>query len=77
MRMANDDKRRTTDPDDLPPSGAEAQAQRKATSMPLVWLVVGLLLIAAFVVVIGTGRGWFHAPSGGLLPVRVAPAAGA
>jgi uncharacterized RDD family membrane protein YckC len=34
--------------DDVPPSGEEARAQRRATSLPAVWLVLGLLLAAAF-----------------------------
>ena len=72
MTMANDDKRRAADPDDLPPTGAEARAQRKATSMPLVWLVVGLAVVAVFVAVIGRGAGVFHARAPGGAPVRTA-----
>jgi hypothetical protein len=32
----------------MPPSGEEARAQRKAISMPLVWLVLGLFVILLF-----------------------------
>ncbi len=73
----NDDKRRAADADDLPPSGAEARSQRKATSMPLIWLLVGLALIVAFVVAIGQDGGLFHAKAGGPVPVRAASAPGA
>ncbi len=34
--------------DDVPPSGEEARAQRRATSLPLVWLSLGLLVIGLF-----------------------------
>ena len=40
------------DGDDLPPSGEEAQAQRKATVKPLIWLLLGVVLVAAFVAVL-------------------------
>ncbi len=33
---------------DMPPSGEEARAQRKATSMPLVWLLLGLVVALGF-----------------------------
>ena len=75
MTTGNDDKRRAGDPDDLPPSGGEARAQRKATSMPLVWLMVGLVLVAAFVAVVRTGGGLFAAHGSGAPPVKTAPAA--
>jgi hypothetical protein len=32
----------------MPPSGEEARAQRKATSTPFVWLLLGLLVILLF-----------------------------
>ena len=70
--MANDDKRRAADPDDLPPTGGEARAERKATSMPLVWLVVGFVVVAAFVAVITQGGGGFHLPTLGPAPVKSA-----
>jgi hypothetical protein len=75
MSMANDDKRRGGDPDDLPPTGGEARAQRKATSMPLVWLVVGVVLVAGFVAVIARSGGGFHIPSLGPAPVKGSPPA--
>ena len=68
----HDDKRRSADPDDLPPVGAEAQAQRKATSMPLVWLVVGTALVTGFVAVLTHGGAGFHLPSAGPAPVKAA-----
>jgi hypothetical protein len=34
----------------MPPSGEEARAQRKATSMPLVWLAVGIVVILVFAI---------------------------
>jgi hypothetical protein len=34
----------------MPPSGEEARAQRKATSMPIVWLLLGLVAILVFTV---------------------------
>ena len=34
--------------DDMPPSGDEARAQRKATSMPFVWLSLAFLVILLF-----------------------------
>jgi hypothetical protein len=36
------------DPDDLPPTGAEAEAEREATVMPWIWGGLAILLIAAF-----------------------------
>ncbi len=35
--------------DDTPPRGEEARSQRRATSMPWVWLAAGLLVVAVFV----------------------------
>jgi hypothetical protein len=40
---------RASDGDDIPPTGDEAHEQRKATSMPIVWLGLGLAVMAAFV----------------------------
>ncbi len=34
--------------DDLPPRGEEARAQRKATRLPWIWLLGGILLVAIF-----------------------------
>ena len=72
MSTGNDDKRRAADGDDLPPSGREARAQRKATSMPLIWFIVGLALIGLFVVVISRSGGLFHTPAAGPSPVKSA-----
>ena len=32
----------------MPPSGEEARAQRRATSMPVVWLILGLVVVLVF-----------------------------
>jgi len=32
-----------------PPVGAEAKAQRRQTRLPWVWLIVGLIVVAAFI----------------------------
>ena len=77
MNTANDDKFRLNDGDDLPPLGAEARSQRKATSMPLIWLVAGLVVIAAFVFMISQGGGLFNAKASGPAPVRAASSSGA
>jgi hypothetical protein len=42
----------SADRDDMPPTGDEAHEQRKATSMPVVWLGLGLGVMAAFVVIL-------------------------
>jgi len=38
-----------------PPRGEEAEAQRLETLMPWVWLVLGLLVVIAFVAVLFAG----------------------
>src|SRR5438132_3553 len=43
------------DGDDLPPSGEEAQAQRKAAVKPLIWLLLGIVLVALFVALLHVG----------------------
>ncbi len=43
---------------DMPPSGEEARAQRKATGRPLLWLVLGLVLVALFVLFLATRSPW-------------------
>ena len=77
MTTGNDDKRRAADGDDLPPSGAEARSQRKATSMPLIWLLVGMIVMSIFVFMIAQGGGLFHAQASGPAPIRAATSAGA
>jgi len=42
---------------DLPPTGDEARAQRDETAMPLVWAVLGLLVVLVFVLVLASRRG--------------------
>ncbi len=46
---------------DVPPSGEEARAQSKETTMPLIWLVLGALVIALFVVLLAV-RSPHHVP---------------
>jgi hypothetical protein len=77
MSLGNDDRLRVDDGDDLPPSGAEARAQRRSTSLPLVWLAVGLVLIVGFILAITQGGSLFHAQASGPAPVRGASAPGA
>jgi hypothetical protein len=40
----------TPPPDDTPPSGAEARAERQATTLPLIWMGIGAIAVAAFVI---------------------------
>jgi uncharacterized RDD family membrane protein YckC len=47
--------------DDVPPSGEEARDPRRATSLPLVWLIIGVVLIGVFAVWMGA-RPPFHRP---------------
>lgn len=73
MTSGNDDKRRAGDGDDMPPSGDEARSQRDAAMTPMLWLVLGLILIVGFVFFVSQGGGLFHAQARGPAPVRVAP----
>ncbi len=77
MSLGNDDRLRVDDGDDLPPSGAEARAQRRSPSLPLVWLAVGLVLIVGFILAITQGGSLFHAQASGPAPVRGAAPSGA
>lgn len=43
--------------DDLPPLGEEARAQRRATSMPLVWAFLALIVAAAFIAALALKSG--------------------
>ena len=56
------DPRRGADRDDLPPSGHEARARGRATTMPLVWAVLGLLVVVAFVALLGLRLGYGPSP---------------
>jgi hypothetical protein len=38
--------------DDMPPSGEEARAEWKETRMPVVWLVLGVAVVALFVILL-------------------------
>jgi hypothetical protein len=62
--------------DDMPPSGDEARAQRKATSMPFVWLLLGFLVILLFTLMM-TVRPSFHSsltgPTAATASARSAP----
>jgi hypothetical protein len=35
---------------DTPPSGAEAKAASRATTLPLIWIGLGAIVVAAFVI---------------------------
>ncbi len=67
--------------DDLPPSGAEARAQRRATRLPLVWLTLGLVAAGLFWAWMAAGPP-FHRPGNApsastaarLAPVPLGPA---
>ncbi len=74
--IGGDDRRRPGDPDDLPPIGAEARAQRRATSAPLLWFLLGLILIVTFVVMIGRGSSLIHAKAAGPPPLHAPAASG-
>ncbi len=70
------DRSRHSDGDDMAPDGEEARAQRRATSMPIVWLGVGLLVVLAFIVALGMRFGARHpvaAGASGPPPHAVAP----
>lgn len=58
--------------DDLPPSGEEARAQQKATTMPLIWLVLGAAVVAVFLILLAT-RSPLQ-PSPNALPTKAPPA---
>ncbi len=75
MTTGRDDKRRSADPDDLPPTGDEARAQRDATMTPVLWMVVGVVLIVVFVLLVAQGGDLFTKKASGPWPVRSAPAA--
>ena len=53
MSLDSDDPLRqpgTPSEDDLPPAGAEAQSERRQTVTPLIWLALGFVAIALFIV---------------------------
>lgn len=61
---------------DLPPSGEEARAQRKETTMPLVWLTLALVVVAVFVILLATRsphQPSLKAPSTTPLPAPATP----
>lgn len=58
------DQMRNRDSDDTPPLGEEARAQRRATSMPWVWMMVGLVVVIAFVAALAAGGGHFLGVAG-------------
>jgi hypothetical protein len=62
------------DGNDMPPSGEEARAQRKATTMPLIWLLLGVGLVALFVILLAIRSPHQLAPNA--LPTKSPPAAG-
>jgi len=46
--------------EDVPPDGEEAREQRRATSMPVVWLGLGLAVIVAFTAILLMHFGVHH-----------------
>jgi hypothetical protein len=56
--------------EDVPPTGEEARAQRRATSMPIVWLGLGLALMASFAIVLWMKFGIASAPHSSVVIVR-------
>ena len=61
---------------DVPPTHTEADAQRAQRTMPLVWMVLGLIVIAIFAfALLGAGR-FFHGGPASPGPSRM-PGAGA
>ncbi len=60
---------------DLPPRGEEARDQRRETSLPLVWLILGLVLVGAFALWIASAPAFnrhMNAPSASTA-ARLAP----
>jgi hypothetical protein len=62
---------RRTGAADESPTGEEARAQRRATSMPIVWLGVGVAIILAFVAALAMRVGAQHATPAAPAPVKV------
>jgi uncharacterized RDD family membrane protein YckC len=60
----------------MPPSGEEARAQRKETAMPLLWLVLGLIVVIVFILLL-TARSpkqpFLNGPSSEPVPAPVSP----
>lgn len=42
----------TPSEDDLPPTGEEAQSERRQSVTPLIWLAMGFVVIALFIVAV-------------------------
>jgi hypothetical protein len=51
--------------EDMPPTGEDAREQRRATSMPIVWLGLCLVVAAAFTAAAGPRFGLSHASVAG------------
>jgi hypothetical protein len=73
------DRSRHSGGDDMAPDGEEARAQRRATSMPIVWLGLGLLVVLAFTAALGLRFGARHpaaigastSPSSAVAPTKL------
>ena len=63
-------KLRRTCSEDVPSTGAEAREQRRATSMPIVWLGLGLSLVASFALVLWMKVGISTPPHSSVVVVR-------
>jgi len=53
---------------DVPPTGDEAHEQRKETSMPMVWLALGLAIMAAFAAILWIRFGVPHLAANAAVP---------
>jgi hypothetical protein len=48
---------------DLPPAGGEAGRQRAQTTLPIVWIALGIVVVVLFVIAIMVFGGAGHVPS--------------
>ena len=60
--------------DDVPPTGEEARSQRMQSVTPLIWAVIGLLVVAIFVVVLMLSRGTGLEPQAAVVAPAERPA---
>jgi hypothetical protein len=66
------EKPRHGDGDDLPPTGDEAREQRKETSMPIVWLGLGLAIMVVFAIILWMRFGVPHLAANAAAPPQSA-----
>jgi heme/copper-type cytochrome/quinol oxidase subunit 2 len=53
----------TPSENDLPPAGGEAERQRAQTTMPIVWIAMGIVVVVLFVIAVMVFGGHGHVPS--------------